>query len=95
MHFRGHVDSWCKQNCNPNDHNELKPINTVICEQINYWLGKYKFPMKCMNQVRYNFFLYIIFSNYNQINLNNNKNLCFRLSINQAHKRHADAYEAE
>jgi len=26
FHFPGHVDSWCKKNCNPDDFDELKDV---------------------------------------------------------------------
>ena len=30
FHFPGHVDSWCKKNCNPNDIDELKGVRRLI-----------------------------------------------------------------
>ena len=30
FHFPGHVDSWCKKNCNPNDFDELKGVRQFI-----------------------------------------------------------------
>jgi len=39
------------------DKNEdLKNINSVVCEEINYWLSRYKFNLKYMNDIRFNFF---------------------------------------
>ena len=29
LHFRGHVDKWCQQNCNPYDHDELRKVSNV------------------------------------------------------------------
>ena len=54
MHFKGHVDDWCKKNCNPylvnnlEDVSTCKIINSVIhvlqvdtlCEQTFSWLSK-------------------------------------------------------
>lgn len=65
FHFNGHKDAWCKLNCNPNDVPELKDINTSVCEQLNFWLGGYKFMLKHMNYARFHFFLYVILNKYN------------------------------
>ena len=27
MHFKGHIDPWCRRNCNPNDFDELKKVH--------------------------------------------------------------------
>ena len=29
MHFRNHVDKWCKANCNPYDRSELDGVSNV------------------------------------------------------------------
>ena len=26
MHFKGHVDRWCQQHCNPRDFEELEEV---------------------------------------------------------------------
>ena len=26
MHFKGHIDQWCKHHCNPNDFDELQMV---------------------------------------------------------------------
>jgi len=65
FHIHNHVDPWCLDNCNPCQVEELKGINTVVCEQINYWLGEFKHMLKHMNFERYLFFLFIILNNYN------------------------------
>ena len=70
LHIQNHTDHDCKKNCHPNLFPDLKPINTVICEQINFWLGKYKYITKHMNFYRYNFFLFTLLSNYNKLKLN-------------------------
>lgn len=28
FHFPGHVDAWCKKNCNPDDFDELEGVRT-------------------------------------------------------------------
>ena len=60
---------------NANLHDDLFKVNTVVCEETNYWLSGFKYAMKHMNQDRYNFFLFIILNIYNEekIILNANK----------------------
>lgn len=29
MHFRGHVDQWCKHHCNPHDYDELQKVHSI------------------------------------------------------------------
>jgi len=29
FHFPGHVDAWCKKNCNPDDFDELKDVRKI------------------------------------------------------------------
>ena len=51
--------------------NYLQPLNTVVCKQKNSWLGKYKYSLKHMSMHRFNFFVYIICDEYNQLNIEN------------------------
>jgi hypothetical protein len=30
LHFRGHVDKWCHEHCNPNDFEDLKSVSVSI-----------------------------------------------------------------
>lgn len=53
LHIQGHTEPWCLNNCHPRLFPDLEPINTVICEQINFWLGKYKYILKHSNYLRY------------------------------------------
>ena len=39
----------------------------MICEHRNFWIGGYKHNFKHMNQYRFIFFFYIIFSYFNVI----------------------------
>ena len=39
FHMHNHVDKWCKANCDPNEIDDLNNVNTVVCEEVNYWLG--------------------------------------------------------
>ena len=31
MHFSGHTDKWCLDNCNPNNFRDLDNVRTPIC----------------------------------------------------------------
>ena len=66
LHIQGHIDEECLNSCNPKLFPELKDVNTVVCEQVNYWLRHFKHIVKHMNFYRFNFFLYIILDLYNQ-----------------------------
>jgi hypothetical protein len=67
LHIQGHTEQWCQDHCNPVHYPELLDQNTIICEQVNFWLGKYKYITKHMNMNRFNFYLYIILNEYNKI----------------------------
>ncbi len=41
---------------NPDKYLLLKNVNTMVCEQINFWASGYKHAAKHMNQTRFNFF---------------------------------------
>ncbi len=47
-------ENRCLQNCNPTNNPDLDGVNTVVCEQVNFWLGQFKYIMKHMNAPRYN-----------------------------------------
>ena len=60
LHFRGHRGTYCQENCDPFKIQELKGVNTPVCEQTFSWMNKYK---NCwnMNEARFFwFFLYLI-----------------------------------
>ncbi len=48
-------------------------VNTVRCEQTNFWIAKMKHITKHLNYVRFCFFLYIIFEEFNSYKLKNQK----------------------
>ena len=60
LHIKGHKQKWCQKMCHPDNSKELYGTNTVVCEQINYWLGRYKHIMKHMNIYRFHFYLHIL-----------------------------------
>jgi hypothetical protein len=67
LHIKGHIG----KNCHPANYPNSKSINTVVCEQKNFWLGKYKNVMKHMGQYRFHFFLFILYNSFNQLCIDN------------------------
>ena len=61
----------CKKYCHPDNFPAMKPLNSVVCEQKKFWLGRYKYSLKHMSVNRYNFFLFILCNAYNHLNINN------------------------
>ena len=41
LHFRGHVDKWCHEHCNPNDFDELNKVHVCVWIFIKWDMGKY------------------------------------------------------
>jgi len=75
LHIRGHKEDFCEKNCHPNNFPEIAQANTVICEQINYWLNNFKYILKHMNRQRYNFFMSIILREFNTIKIQGKYNI--------------------
>ena len=62
LYFGGHKksDKYCQQETNPNNYPELRPVNSVVCEQTFSFTNHYS-NLKSMNGPRYNFFwIYIL-----------------------------------
>jgi hypothetical protein len=59
LHIKGHIGKNCKKFCHPDNFPPLKLLNTVVCEQKNFWLGNYKYSLKHMGTNRFNFFVFI------------------------------------
>jgi hypothetical protein len=72
LHIHNHTRKIC-QEYNSDKHKELKGINSVVCEETNYWFSGFKHIMKHMNYERFNFYLYIIFNSYNEEKIQLNK----------------------
>ena len=72
FHINNHTDKWCLKNCNPNNEVLLDKVNTVVCEEINFWLSGYKHMVKHMKQENFGFFIFIIMDFYNRMKLNKN-----------------------
>jgi hypothetical protein len=75
LHIRGHKEAFCNKNCHPDNFPELAKANTVICEQVNYWLNNFKYILKHMNRQRYIFFLSIILREFNNIKIKGKYNI--------------------
>ena len=59
---RGHKksDNYCQTETNPQMFPELKPVNSVVCEQTFSFTNHYT-NLKAMNRIRYNiFWIYIL-----------------------------------
>ena len=67
LHIQGHKEAICKAKYAPYRFKELDKANTVVCEQINFRLGRYKHIMRHQNADRFNFYLYIILNEMNRI----------------------------
>lgn len=81
LHIQGH-EAWCKAECHPKNWQELDDDNTVVCEQINFWLGGFKSIMRHQNAYRFNFFMYILLNEYNKIKMNGKYNAKNSLLMN-------------
>ena len=70
LHIKGHTEKWCLENCHPKLFPKLIGINTEACEQTKYFVAGFKYVTKYQNALRFNFNLYIIFTEYNKIKIN-------------------------
>ena len=50
LHYRNHVDPWCRKNTNPYTDPVATTTNTEICEQIFAWLAQYKNIVRGFNE---------------------------------------------
>ena len=50
LHYRNHVDPWCRRNTNPHIDPIANATNTEICEQIFAWLAQYKNIVRGFNE---------------------------------------------
>jgi hypothetical protein len=73
--MKGHTGVECRRNNDPALFDELEDVNTVVCEQVNFWLGKLKHFLKHMSFYRINFFLLIILDIYNIMKLQGTVNI--------------------
>ena len=54
LHITGHKGEECLRNCRPNLFPELQKVNTVVVEQVNFILDKYKYSIRLTNKFRFN-----------------------------------------
>ena len=73
MHFKNHVDKWCKQNVNPNKVKEFDNLNTEACEQTFKFVSKFKHATKHMTYAHYNLFHLTICNIFNEDKLVKNE----------------------
>jgi len=69
LHIQGHTEVWCHKNCAPHLFPDLDDINTIVCEQINFLIGRYKYILKHMSAERYNFYIYIVLNELNKLKI--------------------------
>jgi len=74
IHIHNHTRKIC-QDYNCNRFEELKDVDSVVCEQTNFWFSGFKHTAKHMNYARYKFYLYIIFNTFNGEKIKINKKL--------------------
>ncbi len=67
LHIQGHKEDIFLKKYHPNKFPELKEVNTVVCEQINFRLGRFKYVLRHMNAERFYFYLYIIMNEMNRV----------------------------
>ena len=63
------VGKNCLRFCHPKNFEMLEKINTVVCKQKNFWLGKYKYIMRYMGMYRFNFFYLFCATVFNRLNI--------------------------
>ena len=73
FHFKSHVDVYCAANNDPDLITDLDDTNTSVCEQTNYWFGRYKYILKHMNLEHFHFFIFIVCDEFNKSKLINQK----------------------
>jgi hypothetical protein len=70
FHMTGHVDQWCKDNCDPKlpaRAQTLKGVRSSVCEFTFTWLSQYKHQTKHMNEWGFKFFLGEMIRSHNDI----------------------------
>ncbi|CAF4493257.1 unnamed protein product [Rotaria sp. Silwood2] len=65
LHYRNHVDPWCRRNTNPYNDPVANNTNTEICEQIFAWLAQYKNIVRGFNESTFLIYICLICDLYN------------------------------
>ena len=72
LHYYNHTREICKTfHCD--NYQELKSVNSMSCEETNFWLSGFKYISKHMNGKKFVFYLFIICDFFNQEKLNLNR----------------------
>jgi len=87
LHIKGHIGKNCKKCCHTDNFPWVKSLNSVVCEQKNFWLGKYEYSLKHMGIYRFNFFVFLICDAYNQLNIDNKLGFIVNHDIKEKSKR--------
>jgi hypothetical protein len=97
LHIQGHIGAKCLMRNHPANFPELKGVNTMVCEQSNFWVSGFKTPTKHMNHVRYPFFFYIIFDEYNTIKIEGKINVfeAFKQRLTAKKRKLTDLQESD
>jgi hypothetical protein len=65
LHYRNHIDPWCRKHTNPYTDPVVKDTNTEICEQIFAWLAQYKNVLRGCNESTFLIYLCLLCDLYN------------------------------
>eukprot|EP00732_Lithocolla_globosa_P005613 Lithocolla_globosa_v1_NODE_5903_length_1167_cov_69.378597.p1 type:complete len:180 gc:universal NODE_5903_length_1167_cov_69.378597:690-151(-) len=57
LHFKNHIDAWCKKYMNPNKHKDLDGVNTQSSEQTFSWIKQFKGSVSYMNESHFLLFI--------------------------------------
>jgi hypothetical protein len=68
LHIQNHTNLWCLKYCHPSDERDLDNVNTVVCEQLNFWLSRFKHMTKHMSYNRFFFFFTLFLINITKKN---------------------------
>ena len=90
LHIKGNVGDIFKNTVHPDMFPELNKSNTVVCEKINFTVGRHKHPIKHMNKYRFLFFLYILFDMLNEVKITGKFSTCANWEYSKSHKRKFD-----
>jgi hypothetical protein len=73
FHFKGHVEKFCKDNCDPDKFKILKDENTSVSEQYNSWYSGHKNLFKYSSYERFHFYNFVLMTEYNNERSKNRK----------------------
>lgn len=82
FHFPNHVDANCHKNYNPGNVEQLKNVNTVICEQLFKGINQFK---NCKSMNESHFFLFFLY-NLDLHNLSKEGMICLANPVSEFRK---------